>query len=202
MNAEFKLNGKKLETDRLILRPFNQNDLDDLFEYASVDGVGERAGWFHHKSKEESQSILDMFIKKDKDFAVCLKENNKVIGSIGVEKYSAENTLSEFFDYRGREIGYVLSKDYWGRGLIPEALKAVITYLFNECDLDFLTCAYYNFNLQSKKVQEKCGFRPYRNLVMHTSMNTDEPGVLTLLVNPNKKITFIFSHPESLIYHE
>lgn len=202
MNAEFRINGKTLKTDRLILRSFNESDLDDFYEYASVEGVGEMAGWKHHESKEESLKILEMFINDDKTFAICLKENNKVIGSLGIEKYGMEEILTEFSDYRGREIGYVLNKDYWGRGLMPEAVTAVIDYLFHDYDLDFLTCGYYDFNTQSKKVQEKIGFKPYRKLVMNTRMGTKEPGVLNLLCNPNKAITFVFSHPESLIYIE
>ena len=199
MNAEFHLNGKTIETDRLILRAFVQTDLDDFFEYASVEGTGEMAGWHHHQDKQKSQEILDLFISEDKTFAVCLKESGKVIGSLGVEKYGMEDKLTEFDGYRGREIGYVLSKDYWGKGLMPEAVNAVIDYLFNECDMDFLTCGYYDFNSRSRRVQEKCGFRPYRKLVMDTRMGTKEPGVLNLMTNPKKDIRFVFSHPETLI---
>lgn len=202
MNAFFKINGKELETERLILRPFRQSDLADFYAYASVAGVGEMAGWKHHESLEESQKILNSFIEHDKTFAICLKETGKVIGSLGVEEYGLEQALTEFTDYKGREIGYVLSKDYWGRGLMPEAVSAVTDYLFRVLDLDFLTCGYYDFNSQSKRVQEKCGFRPYRKLVMDTRLGTKEPGVLNLLVNPEKKITFAFSHPETLIYRE
>lgn len=202
MNANFKINGIVIETERLILRPFKQSDLDDFYEYASVEGVGEMAGWKYHENKEKSQSILDLFINEDKTFAIVLKENNKVIGSLGVEEYGMEQALSEFFDYNGREIGYVLSKDYWGKGLMPEAVKAVINYLFNELNLDFLTCGYYEFNNQSKKVQEKCGFKPYRKLVMETRLGTKEQGILNLLVNPNKNIKLIFSHPETLIFNQ
>ena len=202
MNANFKINGIVIETQRLILRPFKQSDLDDFYEYASVDGVGEMAGWKHHESKDESQSILDLFINEDKTFAIVLKENNKVIGSLGVEEYGMEEALSEFYEYQGREIGYVLSKDYWGKGLMPEAVKAAIDYLFNVQKLDFLTCGYYEFNSQSKKVQEKCGFNPYRKLMMETRLGTEEQGILNLLVNPNKNIKLVFSHPETLIYNQ
>ncbi len=201
MNAEFKINGKIIETDRLILRAFNENDLEDFFEYASVDGVGEMAGWSHHKNKEETLSVLRNFIKNDKTFALCLKaENCKVIGSLGVEKYNLESALTEFNGLKGREIGYVLSKEHWGKGIMPEAVKAVTTYLFNECNLDFLTCGYYDFNSQSKRVQEKCGFKPYRKLTMDTRFGTKEPAVLNLILNPKKSIKLVFSHPETLIY--
>ena len=202
MNAIFHIDKKQIETERLVLRPFIESDLDDFYEYASVEGVGEMAGWHHHESIEKSQEILDIFIDEDKTFAICLKENGKVIGSLGIEKYSLEEKLTEFDGYRGREIGFVLSKDYWGRGLIPEAVRAVVDYLFKDLDFDFLLCGYYNFNTQSKKVQEKCGFKPYRALTMDTRMGTKEQGTLNLSINPQKRIKFNFSHPETLIWEK
>ena len=85
---------------------------------------------------------------------------------------------------------------------MPEAVLGVINYLFNELNLDFLICGYYDFNNQSKRVQEKCGFRPYRKLIMETRMGTKEQGVLNLLINSKKDIHFVFSHPETLIWQE
>ena len=199
MNASFDVTNVVIETERLILREWRLSDLDDFFEYASVPGVGERAGWAHHENKEKSLEILKRFIEEKKTFAIVYKENNKAIGSLGIEKYGREDSLSEFFDYQGREIGYVLSKDYWGRGLMPEAVSAVINYLFNRLNYDFVLCGYYDFNNQSKRVQEKCGFKPYRKLNFDTRMGTVEPGVLSLLTNPNKDIKLVFSHPETLI---
>lgn len=200
MNAPFQIDDIIIETPRLILRKFQESDLNDFYEYASVDGVGEMAGWAHHESIDKSQEILDMFIRENKTFAIVFKENNKVIGSLGVEKYGKEEALTEFNGYKGREIGFVLSKSYWGQGLMPEAVEAVIDYLFNDLNFDFLTCGYYDFNKQSKRVQEKCGFKPYRKLVMETRTGKAEPGVLNLLINPSKNISFEFSHPETLIY--
>jgi len=85
MNAEINISNVILETDRLILRAWEITDLDDFFEYASVEGVGEKAGWEHHKSKDKSLAILKMFIEEKKVFAIVLKENQKVIGSIGID---------------------------------------------------------------------------------------------------------------------
>ena len=200
MNANFAISELIIETERLVLRQFKQSDLHDFYEYASVEGVGERAGWKHHENIQKTQEILNLFIEEDKTFAIVFKECNKVIGSLGVEKYGMEDQLTEFNGYYGREIGYVLSKDYWGRGLMSEAVKAVIDYLFNVLDLDFLTCGYFDFNHQSKRVQEKNGFKPYRKLIVDTRLGTKEPGILNLLINPNKDISFVFSHPETLIY--
>ena len=202
MNADFAVNGVIIETERLLLRPFQQSDLQDFYEYASVEGVGEMAGWSHHENIQTSQEVLNAFIKEDKTFAIVYKENQKVIGSIGVEKYKNEQSWREFFGYEGREIGYVLSKAYWGKGIMMEAVKAVILHLFRIVGLDFLLCGYYDFNVQSKRVQEKCGFQPYRKFVIETLMGTKEPCVLNLLVNPYKHVTLEFTDLGTLIYQE
>lgn len=202
MNATFHLNGLTLQTERLILRPFQQTDLDDFFNYARVEGVGEMAGWSHHKTTQETQRVLDGFIAKDKTFAIVHKQTGKVIGSLGVEQYGMEDKLTEFCNYQGREIGYVLSKDYWSQGLITEAVKEVINHLFNVKNLDFLLCSHFDCNLQSKRVQQKCGFVPYRKLTFETQLGTQQPGVMMLLLNPNKTLKLNFSHPETLIYNK
>lgn len=160
MNAYIDISDTVIKTDRLTLRPWKRSDLDDFFEYASVPGVGEAAGWTHHKTKEESKMILDMFIREKKTFAI--EYEGKVIGSVGIELYS-EDQMPELSDKAGREIGFVLSKDHWGRGLMPEAVRGVIKWLFDEVGLDFIECAHSPENLRSKRVQEKCGFRPYKN---------------------------------------
>ena len=202
MNAKIDLTRVVIETPRLILREWNLSDLDDFYEYASVPEVGPMAGWPPHENKEKSLEILNRFITGKKTFALVYKENNKTIGSLGVEEYGLEEKLSEFFSYQGRAIGYVLSKDYWGRGLMPEALQTVINYLFNDLNLDFLLCGRFDFNLQSARVQEKCGFKPYRRLNFDTKLDKKEPGILSLLLNPNKDIKLEFSHPETLIYKQ
>ena len=202
MNAIFDVTGIVIETNRLILREWNMNDVDDMFEYASVPGVGEMAGWLHHPNKEESEYRVKHFIEGKKTFAIVYKEKNKVIGSLGVELYGREEALSEFFNYQGRSIGFVLSKDYWGKGLMPEAVKAVINYLFDVLNYDFLLCSHFDYNLQSKRVQEKCGFKPYRHVISDTNYDTKEPSTLNLLINPHTDIKLVFSHPETLIYKD
>lgn len=81
------------------------------------------AGWNPHTSIRESEMVLASFIEEKKTFALELKENHKVIGSLGLEELSI--SPGNFYDNSvGREIGYVLSKEYWGRGLMPEAVKS------------------------------------------------------------------------------
>ena len=159
MNAQIDISHVIIKTDRLTLRPWKQSDLQDFYEYASVDGVGQMAGWKPHKNIEESRQILDRFISGKKTFAI--EYNGKVIGSLGIEEYN-EKELPEYADKLGREIGYVLSKDYWGNGFMPEAVNAVIKYLFEQVKVDFIACGHFTDNYQSMRVQEKCGFKHFR----------------------------------------
>lgn len=77
--------------------------------------------------------------------------------------WSWANDESEYANLKVKEIGYVLSKAYWGKGLMPEAVKAVIRYCFKECKLDALTVGHFVINDQSRRVIEKCGFAFVKN---------------------------------------
>lgn len=184
MNGTFHAGAVRLETKRLILRPWRETDLQDLYAYAQVDGVGQMAGWTPHKSVEESRRILELFIAEDKTLALEEKSTGKVIGSLGLEFLSGLD--ASFDDLQGREIGYVLSKDYWGQGLMPEAVQAVIDYCFNVLSYDFLTCGYFHWNKQSRRVNEKLGFRFYKEVEHETRYETVERTNLNILWNPNK----------------
>ncbi|HHU81295.1 MAG TPA: GNAT family N-acetyltransferase, partial [Acholeplasmataceae bacterium] len=122
MNVAIDLSNVVLKTERLILRPWKEEDLYDFYEYASVEGVGVMAGWNRHTSITESKTILDRFIVGKRTFAV--EKDGKVIDSLGVEQYF-ERLFPELDSLKGRAIGYILSKDYWGQGLMPEAVKEV-----------------------------------------------------------------------------
>lgn len=158
MDVDIDISKTIIATDRLILRAWKETDLIDFFEYACVDGVGEMAGWKHHETIEESRRILHNFIAEKNVFAIVFKDNNKVIGSIGLHNSWANND-PEYNNIKLKEIGYVLSKNYWGRGLIPEAVKEVIKFCFDKLDLDALTIGHFSTNMQSKRVIEKCGFK-------------------------------------------
>lgn len=62
MNKSIDITNVIIRTPRLILRPFEQTDLEDFYEYAQVDGVGQMAGWMPHRSVEESRGILALFL--------------------------------------------------------------------------------------------------------------------------------------------
>lgn len=186
MIAPFDVSDIRIETERLILRPWRETDLEDFHEYARVDGVGQMAGWLPHKSMEETKMILDLFIAEKKTFVLELKENRKVIGSVGLEVRDVDLEIDE--ELMGREIGYVLNKDYWGRGLMPEAVKAIMDYCFKELDFDWLTCGHFTWNDRSRRVVEKCGFRYIKDVIHHTRFGTEEPTKLYILENKDKII--------------
>jgi ribosomal-protein-alanine N-acetyltransferase len=171
MNKQIDITGVVLMTERLTLRPWRESDLNDFYEYASVDGVGQMAGWNPHKSIEESREILSHFVAGKRTFA--LERQGKVIGSLGVDAYS-EKDYPELARLQGREIGYVLSKDYWGRGLMAEAVKAVVDWLFDQVKLDFILVGHFDHNRQSRRVIEKCGFRYIKTTKFETRFNTVE----------------------------
>lgn len=186
INANVDLTGVVLETDRLLLREWNEADLADLFEYAKVDGVGQMAGWNPHTSIQESKTILEMFIQGKMTFALELKENHKVIGSLGLETLSL-SLGDEYENLAGREIGYVLSKDYWGKGLMPEAVNSVIQFCFEKENYDYLMCSHSVINSQSKKVIEKSGFRFVKENIQITRDGQEHISLYYVLDNPLKK---------------
>jgi Acetyltransferases, including N-acetylases of ribosomal proteins len=157
MNAIVDVSNVVLETKRLILRPWAEKDLEDFYEYAKVDGVGQMAGWNPHKSIHESRHILNLFLEEKKTFSIQLKETSKVIGSVGLEMLSVD-LGHPYTNQKGREVGYVLSREYLGLGIMPEAVKGVVQYYFNQEHYDFLQCSHSLSNSQSQRVIEKCGF--------------------------------------------
>lgn len=184
-------------TERLTIRPFLAEDLDDFHAYAKVDGVGQPGGWLPHRDLDESRQILDRFLERRR--ALALVEGGRVIGSIALKEIP--DGFTEFADLSGCELGFTLAKDRWGQGLMTEAVQAVIRRLFDEEKIDVLLCGRFDSNRRSARVQEKCGFVPYRRLMMTNAYGEEEPGQLNLLLrDPKIADALAFSHPETLIY--
>ncbi len=159
MYAPIDLTGVCLETERLILRPLNENDLADFHSYCSVPGMGELAGWPHHESVAESKEALQLLIEDGKSFGLELKDNGCLIGTVGIDELE---TPPEIENCRGLIMGYDLSMDYWGRGLMPEAVKAVSAFAFHKLGYDYVSVGISPTNSQSRRCAEKCGFRFHR----------------------------------------
>ncbi len=146
----------QLETERLILRPWEEGDAEELYRYAKDDRIGPIAGWPPHTSVENSVEIIRTVLSEPETYAVILKSTGKPVGSVGImfaTKGSAPMKEQE------AEIGYWIGVPYWGQGLIPEAVRKLQQRCFEDLGCTAIWCGYYDGNEKSKRVQEKCGFR-------------------------------------------
>ena len=145
-----------LETERLILRRWEKNDAESLYEYAKDPDVGPIAGWPAHRSIEESRDVIKNVFNGKEAYAICLKTDNKAIGAIEL-KLNGYTDMTERDDEC--ELGYWLGKPFWGQGIVPEAVKEMLRHAFEEIGMTTVWVGYYEGNAKSKRVQEKCGFR-------------------------------------------
>ena len=142
---------KRIETERLILRPFRENDAEAIFSgWANDPAVTRYLTWNPHRSPEDTKAILSCWLSEESPFRFGIerKEDGKLIGSIDVAKF--EGSVPE--------IGYCLSRSAWGNGYMTEAIKQIIKYLFDELNIDLLSAFHIPDNIRSKSVLEKCGF--------------------------------------------
>ena len=177
---------KYIETKRLLLRPWKEEDLEDFYAYARDEEVGPRAGWPAHQSREETKTVLDHFIKSDTVFAMEEKASGKVIGSFGFHQVLP--SLKKFFSsYQGWEIGFVLNKDYWNQGLMSEAVEAVIDKFFTCYGIDFFVCGHFEGNEASRRVIEKSGFNYIANVNYKGQTGIDYNTAMYYQWNPKKE---------------
>lgn len=157
-----------IETERLVLRPWKEEDAEALYRYARDSEIGPAAGWAPHTSVEDSLEIIRTVFVAPETYAVVLKNTGEPVGCCGIMfsngLHSADMAQGE------AEIGYWIGKPYWGQGLIPEAVRALLHRAFNELHLLAVWCGYYEGNHKSRRVCEKNGFRFH-----HTNRNIISP---------------------------
>lgn len=161
MNNEIKIEEifndlPSLKTERLVLRKMKMDDARDLFEYARDSEVIRYVTWDAHKSMEDSKDFLKMILDKysegePADWGIIYRKNDKLIGTCGFFKISK--------NHRYGEIGYALSRDYWGRGLMTEAISAVIKFGFEKLKLNRIQARCLVENVASEKVLKKIGMK-------------------------------------------
>lgn len=147
---------RMLETKRLILRHWKESDAEDLYKYAASPDVGPSAGWPPHQSVEDSLSVIKNALNSKEAYAICLKEDGRAIGAIEL-KMNGHTDMTERDDEC--ELGYWIGKPFWGRGLMPEAVREMLRHAFEDIGMNKVWCGYYEGNTKSKRVQEKVGFK-------------------------------------------
>ena len=145
-----------METQRLILRPWHDDDAAALYKYASDPAVGPVAGWPPHTSVDNSREIIRTVLSGPETYAMVLKETGEPIGSIGI--MYGDGLHSAQMGEGEAEIGYWLGVPYWGKGLTPEAVRRILRRCFDELGLRAVWCGHYEGNTRSRRVMEKCGF--------------------------------------------
>ena len=145
---------KTIETERLILRRYRVEDAEDMFNnWTSDPEVTKFLSWPTHTSVDFTRSLLTKWVSSYEDgktynWGITVKGDDRVIGNIAVVERE-ERTCSY-------EVGYCLGKAYWGRGYMPEALRAVIDYLFaGESDLMRICATHDLRNPKSGRVLQK-----------------------------------------------
>lgn len=144
-----------LETERLILRKFTENDAEAVFRnWASDDEVTKYLTWQTHKSVKDSAGYMDFCLetyKKDSSYqwGIELKETGELFGNISVVKMDE--------DLNAVELGYAIGRRFWGNGYAAEAVKAVIAFLFEEVGVNRIAARHDTNNPNSGKVMRKAG---------------------------------------------
>lgn len=145
-----------LYTERLILRPWLVTDAEALYVLASDPRVGPAAGWPPHTSVAESERVIRTIFSAPETYAVTLRGDDRPIGCVGLQTGEGSNMpLGE----GEAEVGYWIGVPFWGQGLIPEAVAALVRHAFADLGLETLWCGHFDGNDASRRVQEKCGFR-------------------------------------------
>lgn len=179
-NKELKLI-KRLETERLIIRPFYPMDLNEFHEYFSIRDVSKDEK-SKNLNKSETKRILMHFVNSNNVYAIVLKNNEKVIGSI--ELFPNDNNDSQI------SLGYILGKDYWNNGYMTEAIKKIVKYFFTKTNFLSIESTIFIDNIQSKRVMEKCGFRFFKNSELKDPFSNRVQTVNIFILNKPKFYKF------------
>ena len=152
-----KTGTQRLETRRLVLRQFRMEDAEDMFSnWASDPEVTRFLTWPTHKSTDVTRMVLGSWIPQYADggffnWAIEWKETGRVIGNIAVVKLSEETEAAD--------LGYCLSRAFWGHGIMPEALRAVMDYLFDTVGVNRVAACHDAKNPKSGRAMDKAGMK-------------------------------------------
>lgn len=139
-----------LETERICLRNFCQQDINDMYEFCRQPEI-ETVGWAAHKNIEETKKVLDQWVLNENILAIVYKKTNKVIGYIAIHEDSEEGRADT------KELGFALNSQYHRQGIMSEVIRRVLDYLFSK-DILYVWACCIQSNISSKNLIEKIGF--------------------------------------------
>lgn len=149
-----------LTTNRIVLRPWHEDDAAALYLLARDPKVGPRAGWQPHEDEADSLRIIRGVLSVPETYALVLRTGEKtgaLVGSVGLRIGRASDLAHGSNE---AEMGCWVGRCFWGQGYAPEALRELTRHGFEDLALDAIWYGYYEGNEQSRRVQEKLGFVP------------------------------------------
>ena len=156
-----------------------------MFRHAGNPALGNAAGWEPHRSIDHSRQLLDTIFGGAETYAIVLKSTGLPVGHIEL-MFATDFHTAPLADGEA-EISYWIGQEYWGQGLVAEAAQLLIQHSFQTLGLGGLWCCHYHGNLQSKRVQEKCGFRYIRTVPFQTEYGTQDQSLEYILYSPERR---------------
>ena len=175
----------KIESRRLVLRNFKEEDINDYFTIVSQKNVGPRCGWEPCTDKNVAMEMLMKDTAKEYKFAIELKDSNEVIGCVEIldlvnlDKYPfvKESDMKDV-----KEVGFFINEYYWNKGYMTEALDVILATCFEVLGYRAVVASYYEPNVASGKVQSKCGMKCVGKLKDYTTWyETNDPCDLVMM---------------------
>jgi [ribosomal protein S5]-alanine N-acetyltransferase len=143
-----------LETERLLLRKITVEDAEDMFVYGSNPEVSTYVTWNKHQTLSDTKEFIDFILNQYEagriaPWGIEDKETGRLIGTIDFVSWNTNHHFAE--------IGYVIARDYWGKGITTEAAEALIRFGFEKMDLVRIQARCFVENIGSERVMEKVG---------------------------------------------
>ena len=149
-----------LQTQRLILRPFREEDLDDFCDFAMDDDMSRMMGRDRIQTRADARLTFTWLKNREaRGYALELKSTGRVIGNLTVSQVPRfDEAVRRLEGFEGRSLSFAISRHFRREGLMEEAVRAAIAALFVE-GMDYIQCGSFDFNTASKALQEKLGFK-------------------------------------------
>ena len=156
LNADMLIYMPELRTPRLRLRKLTMRDAQDIYRYSRDPEVARHVLWDAHRSIGDSRAYLRFMLRRYRghepaSWGIEYLENGRIIGTIGFMWVQEDNAAAE--------VGYSLAREYWGRGIMTEALGAVLEYGFDHMNLNRIEAQHETTNPASGAVMRKCGMQ-------------------------------------------
>lgn len=145
-----------LESNRIVLRRITKDDADDMFAYGCDPDVSRFTTWDSHRTVEDTLKYINVIstnyeIKEPTDWGIVDNKDGKLVGTVGFVYVNSKHSRAE--------IGYALSKKYWGRGIMTEAVQEIIRFGFQKLSLNRIEARAEVPNIGSWRVMEKVNMK-------------------------------------------